>query len=144
MFSIFRNEAVNTTNPGTFSSMAAFMLCQQSLEHLFFSIYSPPNSRLFQVFTRMIKVPDVESQEIIHILWSSSSSDYDKPNHFVLCVDVNSKIFSSLTPIYALCDSIVKPANNVKRKQTTLNFTQAKKVKLSSSSSDNTQHLPLN
>ena len=104
-----------------------FMLCQQSLEHLFFSIYSPPNSRLFQVFTRMIKVPDVESQEIIHILWSSSSSDYDKPNHFVLCVDVNSKIFSSLTPISALCDSIVMPANNVKRKQTTLNFTQAKK-----------------
>ena len=83
---IFKEAQINC-KMGTFSSMTALCALSSVAGTQIQSLYSPSSTgKIFTLFTTYVK-PRItrSSRKKITVLWSSTSKDYNKPNHFVLC-----------------------------------------------------------
>ena len=115
---VFKAEAILNSQSGTFSSLSAVMALSSVVGVQINSVYSPRNSKLFDLFTQIFQPCQTKMNTMIHLLWSTTHvGSYTNPNHFVLCMDVGSP--KCMTPISDIANSIkMESSNDAKRKKT--------------------------
>ena len=122
MFSVFQNEAILIATPGKFASLSAVFGLSNVVCTEIQSVYSPRSCRWFPMFTQKIKPRYNDAgRSTICLLWSSTSKNYEKPNHFVLCSKLN-----HITPISSFSNSVTLP-KKTKHKESLINFTTVNK-----------------
>ena len=96
LFKAFTAEAITNADPGTFSSMVALFALSSVVNQQINSVYSPKNSRLFSLFTRVIGPCGgckSEPIQLISIYWTFKSF------HFIVHLIIVRFVMSYTLPL---------------------------------------------
>ena len=87
----FLLEAMSNCDVGSFSSMACIFGLASVIGQPIRSLYTPRvNAKLFSLFSQVVQPRIKSSENAVLLLWSSTQppSKYQRPNHFVVCLDL--------------------------------------------------------